>query len=158
MASGKPVYDDDGRFAGYRGIGTDITERKSAEAELRVAKERLELALQGSRLALWDTNLATGEVYLSEAWSRMLGRPAGETRTTTAELMALVHPDDLAHATQRSMETVRGDRDEYMTEHRVRAADGDWRWIISRGRVSARDASGRALRMSGTNQIGRAHV
>ena len=67
MASGKPVYDEDGKFAGYRGIGTDITERKSAEAELRVAKERLELALQGSRLALWDTNLATGEVYLSEA-------------------------------------------------------------------------------------------
>ena len=151
MASGKPVYDENGKFAGYRGIGSDITARKAAEAELRLAKERLELALQGSRLALWDTNLATGEVYLSEAWSRMLGRPAGETRTTTAELMALVHPDDLAHATQRSMETVRGDRDEYMTEHRVRAADGEWRWIISRGRVSARDATGRALRMSGTN-------
>ena len=151
MASGKPVYDDNGKFAGYRGIGSDITARKAAEAELRIAKERLELALQGSRLALWDTNLATGEAYLSEAWSRMLGLPPGETRTTTAELMALVHPDDLAHATQRSMETLRGDRDEYMTEHRVRAADGGWRWIISRGRVSARDATGRALRMSGTN-------
>ena len=151
LTSGKPVYDEAGRFAGYRGIGTDITERRAAEAELRLAKERLELALQGSRLAIWDTDLATGAVYLSEAWSRMLSTTYGETRTTTAELMALVHPDDLAEATARSMETVRGERDEYMTEHRVRAADGSWRWIISRGRVSARDEHNRALRMSGTN-------
>ncbi len=151
LSSGKPVYDESGKFAGYRGIGTDITERRAAEAELRLAKERLELALQGSRLALWDTNLASGEVYLSEAWSRMLGLHDGETRMKLDELTALVHPDDLAEATQRSAETVRGERDEYMTEHRVRAADGSWRWIISRGRVSARDTDNRAVRMSGTN-------
>ncbi len=151
LISGKPVYDERGKFAGYRGVGSDITARKAAEAELRLAKERLELALEGSRLALWDTDIATGAVYLSEAWAHMLGLPAGETRTTTAELMALVHPNDLAEATRLSVETLRGERDEYMMEHRVHAADGSWRWIISRGRVSARDERGRALRMSGTN-------
>ena len=149
--SGKPVYDENGKFAGYRGVGSDITERVAAEAELRLAKERLELALEGSRVALWDTNIETGEVYLSEAWARMLGLPPGETRTTTNELMALAHPDDLPEAKQLSLETLRGKRDDYSVEHRVRAADGSWRWIISRGRVSARDAKGKALRMSGTN-------
>ena len=149
--SGKPVYDDNGEFSGYLGVGSDISERVAADAELRLAKERLELALEGSRLALWDTNFETGEVYLSEAWAQILGLPPGETRTTTNELAALAHPDDLPEVQQLSLATVRGTRDDYAIEHRVRAADGSWRWIMSRGRVSARDVKGRALRMCGTN-------
>jgi light-regulated signal transduction histidine kinase (bacteriophytochrome) len=35
------VFDDAGRFAGYRGLGKDITERKRAEAELRQAHDDL---------------------------------------------------------------------------------------------------------------------
>ena len=40
--SGEPLFDDEGRFAGYRGVGKDITERKHAEAELRRAHQDLE--------------------------------------------------------------------------------------------------------------------
>jgi PAS domain S-box-containing protein len=40
--SGEPIFDDDGRFTGYRGVGKDITERKEAEAELRRAHNELE--------------------------------------------------------------------------------------------------------------------
>ena len=40
--AGEPIFDDDGRFTGYRGVGKDITERKQAEAELRRAHHELE--------------------------------------------------------------------------------------------------------------------
>ena len=40
--SGEPIFDDAGRFTGYRGVGKDITERKEAEAELRRAHHELE--------------------------------------------------------------------------------------------------------------------
>jgi len=50
-----------------------------------------------------------------------------------------------------SLEAVKGLRSNYALEHRVRTRAGEWRWIISRGRVTERDASGRALRMIGTN-------
>ena len=33
--SGEPIFDDEGRFTGYRGVGRDITERKRAEAEIQ---------------------------------------------------------------------------------------------------------------------------
>jgi GGDEF domain-containing protein len=47
---------------------------------------------------------------------------------------------------------MKGMRPSYAFEHRVRAADGQWKWILSRGRVTERDpAGGRALRMIGTN-------
>jgi len=150
--SGEPVFDPAGRFAGYRGIGRDITSHVGAENELRAAKQRLELAIEGAGIALWDTNLLTREVVLSPGWSAMLGGPAVETRTTVEELMKLVHPDDLQAAVQASMEAVRGTRHAYAQEHRVRATDGRWIWLLSRGRVLEREPkTGRALRMIGTN-------
>jgi diguanylate cyclase (GGDEF)-like protein/PAS domain S-box-containing protein len=150
--SGEPVFDAAGRFSGYRGIGRDITAHVLAENALRDAKQRLELALEGSGTALWDTDLATGEVVLSAAWSEMLGGPAVPTRSTIDELVKLIHPDDLQAALHASMETVRGKRHAYSHEHRVRASDGRWIWILSRGRVIERDRrTGRAVRMIGTN-------
>ncbi|HET7365955.1 MAG TPA: PAS domain S-box protein [Burkholderiales bacterium] len=39
--TGEPVYDESGKFRGYRGVGSDVTERKRAEAELRRAHDEL---------------------------------------------------------------------------------------------------------------------
>ena len=39
--TGEPVYDENGKFRGYRGVGSDVTERKRAEAELRRAHDEL---------------------------------------------------------------------------------------------------------------------
>jgi PAS domain S-box-containing protein len=39
--SGEPLFDEHGHFAGYRGVGSDITERKQAELALREAHEEL---------------------------------------------------------------------------------------------------------------------
>jgi PAS domain S-box-containing protein len=46
--NGEPVFDENGKFTGYRGTGQDITERKLAEAAL--AKRTRELALTNKRL------------------------------------------------------------------------------------------------------------
>jgi len=39
--TGEPVYDESGRFRGYRGVGSDITARKRSEAQLRRAHDEL---------------------------------------------------------------------------------------------------------------------
>jgi len=140
-----------GRALRMSGTNLDITERKLAEADLARAKERLQLALDGSHLAIWDTNLVTGEVFLGEGWSAMLGGAAVETRASTEEIRRGVHPDDLARILLSSMKVVKGESDEYDEEHRYRNHAGEWRWVHSRGRVTRRDpATGRALRMVGT--------
>jgi len=149
--SGQPRYDAGGRFLGYRGVGRDITERRRAEEELAYAKDRLQLALEGSGASLWDTDLRTGNVYLSEGWAGFLGQPRAPTATTMQALMQGVHSDDLERAVELSVQVVKGEREEYAEEHRYRTADGGWKWLISRGRVTERDASGRALRMTGIN-------
>jgi len=151
VVSGEPRYDAAGSFLGYRGVGRDVTERRRGERELAAAKERLELALSGSDATLWDTDLRSRRVYLSEGWAKFLGLPRAPTAITVDELMQGVHPDDLARAVEISMAVVKGDREDYVEEHRYRAADGSWKWLQSRGKVSERDAEGRALRMTGIN-------
>ena len=150
--SGEPLFDAAGRFAGYRGIGRDITAQVAAETELRAAKQRLEHALDGSSAALWDADLDTRRVFLSEAWAAIAGGSRGATVRTIPDLAALLHPEDIEPVRRAAVEAMKGLRPDYTVEHRVRTASGEWRWILSRGRVTERDpASGRARRMIGTN-------
>ena len=152
LANYVPDVDATGAVRGFFVLGTDITTLADARKALQDAHQRLEHALEGSSAALWDTDLRSGRVYLSEPWAQMLGRPPGETVTTTAALSQEAHPDDLAAIRKASRDAVKGLNPRYEVEHRVRAAGGDWRWILSRGRVTERDpVSGRALRMIGTN-------
>jgi diguanylate cyclase (GGDEF)-like protein/PAS domain S-box-containing protein len=122
-----------------------------SEEKTRVAKERLEMALDGSNVVLWDTDLRSGRVHLSEAWARIMGGEEGDTVTTVPGLLALVHPEDQPAVRRAAIEALKGIR-AYAVEHRVRATNGEWRWLLSRGTVTERDpGSGRALRIIGTN-------
>ena len=151
LVSGQPRYGAGGAFLGYRGVGRDVTGRRRGERELAAAKQRLELALEGSSASLWDTDLTAGKVYLSEGWAEFLGRARAPTETTIDELMHGVHAEDLPRAVALSRAVLKGEREDYVEEHRFRAADGSWKWLQSRGKVTERDAEGRALRMTGIN-------
>ena len=120
----------------------------SMTRELRESRERLALALEGSNEAMFDWNVPTGTVTLSERWTRITGHGL---RTSIAALQQSVHPDDIAEVRRQVANVLRGDVLNYAVEHRVRTASGEWRWISSRAKVVERDPTGRALRVAGTN-------
>jgi diguanylate cyclase (GGDEF)-like protein/PAS domain S-box-containing protein len=126
-------------------------EKRRDEAEILRAKERLDLALEASGVALWDNDVASGRVYLNEHWARLLDHEPRETVTTVEELTALAHPDDRQMLLELAGDTIRGRRTSYDAEHRVMAKGGNWKWILSRGKVVERAPDGRALRVVGTN-------
>lgn len=142
----------DGRAERMIGTHTDIGERKAIEEALRESEERLQRALDASRLALWDLDLETDEIFLSDAWSEMLGGTRQPTRTTFDALRQLVPDEDQVRIAQAMGDTLRGSTPSYAVEHRVRRPDGRLLWIVSQGRVVERDASGRARRAVGTNR------
>ncbi len=144
------IREDDG-IAGYVGVVEDVTERKNATDALLKSRERLGMALEGSNLALFDWDIASGEVRLSEQWQLMMGGDKLETVTTIDELQRLVHPDDLERLQQSLVPVLQGAARFYELQHRVRNRFGEWRWILSRAKVSERNAAGQALRMTGTN-------
>ena len=146
-----PDCDSAGRVSGFFAMIIDVSERVRQQEEIARINERLDLALQGSRLAIWDVDLCAGRVYLSEGWAEMLGEAARETVTDAASMFEMVHPEDRERVRAANLAAVKGASPEYRIEHRVKTRSGAWKWILSHGRVVKRDAAGRALRATGTN-------
>ncbi len=133
------------------GVARDISARLQAQEIIREGQQRLALALQNSGLALFDWDLRNGLVHLGKEWGALRGEEAVATVTPIQKLEQLVHPDDLPALQEKVRALVHGEVPEYRLEHRVRCVDGQWKWIESIAKVSERDASGRALRITGTN-------
>jgi diguanylate cyclase (GGDEF)-like protein/PAS domain S-box-containing protein len=151
IISGQVRSDAAGRFAGYRGVGRDVTEQRIAEDRLFQAKERLELALDGGNLAEVHLDLAQSVVYAGDGWARFLGYDRSPQLTSMDELFALIHKDDQPGFREAFVATLKGDRPEFSREFRILHRQGTWRWLYARGRVMERDRKNvRALRMSGT--------
>jgi diguanylate cyclase (GGDEF)-like protein/PAS domain S-box-containing protein len=138
---------------GMRVISTvrDISERQRAIQALRDSEQRWQFALEGAQDGVWDWNLATSEVFFSCQWKRMLGFEEGEIAGKLEEWDKRVHPDDKARAYADIEKHLKGETPYYQNEHRMLCKDGTYKWILDRGMVVSRDASGKPTRMIGTH-------
>jgi diguanylate cyclase (GGDEF)-like protein/PAS domain S-box-containing protein len=133
------------------GVARDITLRKRTEQQMVRAKERLDLALTSSSLALWDWDLKANRVYFNENWAEMLGDPPRESTFAGDDVLKWNHPDDREVFRAAIGNAAKGVSEEFDCEYRVPNAAGDWIWVHSRGKVTHRDAEGGAARMTGTS-------
>jgi diguanylate cyclase (GGDEF)-like protein/PAS domain S-box-containing protein len=133
------------------GVGRDISQRKRAESEVRVAKERLDLALEGSNLAMWDWDLVTNTVYFNQRWAQMIGAQPTEAVFRGPDVMSWNHPDDRDRFQDTLLRTMKNETRDFECEYRIPNQSGDWIWIHTLGKVTERDLAGRARRMTGTS-------
>jgi len=111
---------------------------------------RLQLALENSQSGYWDWDVRRDTVEFSDDWKRMFG--LGEDAVTqdgVSEWMARVHPDDRDECLMRIKMHIKGETDRFEHEHRLRDERGHYLWFLTRGRVTERDAAGRAVQMIG---------
>ena len=99
-------------------------------------------------IGVWEADLMTGEVRVSDRFAAMLGVPAGVTVRRRDELRARIHPDDQERV-RAAFEAALAGPGEYDVEYRSLGADGQVRQLASNV-VIVRDASGRPLRAIGT--------
>jgi len=145
-----PFFAEDGSVAGGIAIVEDMTEHRQDQVALQESRERLELALAGAGLAMWDWNLSAGVVVVDARWSELLGYGPDELRWTPQAVRAHIHPEDLPTLDASISEHLRGLTPALEAELRLRVKTGGWRWVHLRGRVAERDSAGRALRAAGT--------
>jgi PAS domain S-box-containing protein len=129
---------------------SDITERKQAEDSLRASQERLDLAVWGAELGLWDWDVESGQAVVNERYAKMLGYSHDKMRPSFNGWKALLHPEDSPSVLEGLYNHLAGLTDYYEDEYRLRTKSGQWKWILSRGKVVERDKVGRPLRMTGT--------
>src|SRR5262249_19378947 len=94
-------------------------EKRRDEAEILRAKERLDLALEASGVALWDNDISSGRIYFSEHWGRLLHNEPGGSVMTVPGLIRLAHPDDRRMLHEAASDTISGRRSSYYAEARV---------------------------------------
>jgi PAS domain S-box-containing protein len=137
-----PSLDSDGRVVEWFGTSTDIEDRKLVEDALRASERNLRLMINGIPGFVF-TATAEGEIeFVNQQILDYTGRTIEELKRWQAT--DLVHPDDLPkliEALRRSIETGQAQS----VEHRVRGADGSYRWFEVR-RLPERNEAGRIIR------------
>jgi PAS domain S-box-containing protein len=129
---------------------SDISDRKQAEDSLSESEQRLELALWGADLGLYDWYVQSGKAVANRRSAEMVGYSLDEVEQSFDFWRSLLDPEDIPRVLENVSNCLKGLTDYYEDEYRVRTKSGEWKWVLSRGKVVERDKDGRAVRMSGT--------
>ncbi|MBS1488043.1 MAG: PAS domain S-box protein [Bacteroidetes bacterium] len=149
IASGEVL--NDGTIT-WVGIIHDIGHRKQVEQRQCEMEQRLELALKGADLGLWDYNYQTNETELNKQWSKILGYDHEELLGMQKTYEDFIHPDDL-HEYTRIMTTHRLSKsDSFSCAYRFKIKNGAWRWVLEKGQIVERDTQGNPIRSVGIIQ------
>ncbi len=144
----------DGNGTPVRMVGShvDITQRKRDEAAMRESEVRLELALRGADLGLWDWDPVTNNLTVNDRWMSMLGLDPQGVKPTLDDWHTHVHPEDVPKL-DRAVGRLFGDQSakDFEIEIRARHLDGQYRWISIKGAVASRDEKGAPTRIVGTH-------
>ena len=136
-------------------LGLLINFRRSREQvseKLRESKQRLILALEASCQGIYDFNIRTGTIIISDEFARMLEYEPAEFRITFDSWVTQLHPDDREQTLMAYNEYISGHREVYSQEFRMRTRGGDWKWIHSTGKLVERNKQGHPLRILGIHK------
>lgn len=112
-------------------------------------EQRWLFAVDGNKNGLWDWDMLSGEVFLSDRWQEIVGYAPGELAAEFATWRSLLHPEDQPTALSVLQDYLDGKTDEYESLHRLLHKSGDYVWVRSRAMVVAWNALGRPIRLVG---------
>ena len=132
-----------------KNISMQLRSMEKANEILAQKEERWQLALRGNKDGIWDWNVTTDEIFLSDRCHEMLGYAPGESPTTHQSILGSVHSDDVLLVEQKLSEHLNGEEPYYEVEYRRLCKDGSYKWLYDRGQALW-SPDGKAIRMAGS--------
>ncbi len=115
------------------------------ERESREHAEKIDLALAGGDLGLWELDLATGQRTVNARAQLMVGLAADAPAEALPVWIQRIHPDD-----RDAFKSTLGTSGVFAIDYRARHQNGQWVWIHSRGKPTRRDDDGAPQHLTGT--------
>lgn len=141
---------EQGKFVGFVAIQEDITERVHNFKRIEESEDRLDVAIHGADLGVWDLDMETRCILVNDFWRGMLGYETGELSPSLDSFIEILHPDDFA-AIADVLDQLNAGKNEFDLDVRLKHKNGEYRVIRDRGRVMKRNADGTVRRIIGTH-------
>jgi len=145
-----PFYNRRGELLGLIAVWRDITREYESAEQLRLSEERYHLAMDAVEDGLWDWYLDSKQIICNPAFYSMLGYKPNEFPTLVWILDELIHPDDIIRSVEYREQYLADPIGSYEIEYRMRAKNGEYHWVLSRGRVVEFTGDNMPKRMVGT--------
>lgn len=129
FSTSAPLFDEQGEPRGAVAAFLDITPLKRAEEALRVSEARFRAMIQAVPALTFEGDAEGNNTFASESWCGFTGLSAADT--AGRGWLRAVHPDDRPTVAQRWSEAMHSGS-LYESKHRIRRADGAYRWFIAR--------------------------
>lgn len=155
-----PIVSEGGEVLGMTSLIQDITENRRIQAALhetekkfRDQSQRYAEVIWGANIATWEWNVQTGKTVFNERWAEMLGYTLKELEPITIGTWEkLLNPEDANNTNELLNRCFSSEIEVFECEFRMQHKNGNWVWILDRGRVVEWTNDGKPVRMSGTHQ------
>lgn len=144
----QPLRDDGGEVIGTSCAGYDVSDLVRTREALAERESLLELAMATARMGEWEYDLKTRTLRHSRNLARLYELPENATETPLRDLLARLHPDDVAGYCAVFQQALRDGSPTVYAEARTVLASGEERWIASYGLIQPADGR-RPRRMFG---------
>tara|TARA_A200000113_G_scaffold97935_1_gene87762 strand:- start:1319 stop:1882 length:564 start_codon:yes stop_codon:yes gene_type:complete len=118
-------------------LNDELDQRRDLHAESKI---RMNIALEGAELGLWEWHIDNDTLVVSPSGAEMLGLKHEEIPKTTFDWEQRIHPHDIKTRRDRLQAYLKRPSERYEFEYRVNHTQGDWLWVLERGRILYKDA------------------
>ncbi len=130
----------------------EVEARKVIEQALDHEKNRLDDIIKGTNAGTWVWNVQTDETIFNDSWAKIIGYTLAEISPVSIETWRnFSHPQDLKKSDELLENHFTGGSDYYSCESRMKHKNGEWVWVLDRGKVHEWDEFGKPVLMSGTH-------
>ena len=124
-----------------------------ARYELTSIEQRWHLALEGSRVGVWDLDIESGQIFYSAIWNSIALSEGIQPGSSISDWLDIMNPDDVLEFKRTMQNHLQGNAESFSSEHRLRTAQGTWVWVQCEGQIFSRCEQLEAERMIGTLSI-----